>query len=1142
MNGPANPPARPLLTGEQEQPLNVRSASVALSAGAGCGKTTVLTERFLRAIDRDGDERRSLATVVAMTFTEKAARELRQRIRAACHARLASSTPEQARFWRATLRALEAAPVNTFHEYCAGLLRRHALDAGLDPDFEVLDAYLAAAVRDETLGRCLRRWLAEPESALGADLVELAVEFGLQRVRESLDDLVGARDAPALAGWVGKTPEELVTTWEKVWESEVCPALLRGLVAGSRDCAGLLARNDCTHPVGRERRQLVLEILSDLETSPDPGARLDELAAAARVQGGGTAKHWPSSAVFEGVKAGYESLRLAIKKVRPLLDSDPSASLQAATLGMRFLRLAAEARAAFDRAKLARGGLDFDDLLVRTRELLFRHEAAIRDDPARPVEFVLVDEFQDTDPVQSDILKRLTGSAFATGSLFVVGDFKQSIYRFRGARPRLFLDYRQAFPAAGQLDLSENFRSVTGVLDFVNALFQGVFPGTESRLMPGPNARAASQAPAVAFVWPLDETETDDQGKPSAQALRRVEARWLARIIRARLDAGWPVRVRGSRSGEARNAHAGDVAFLFRAMTDVAPYEQALAAEGLDFHVVGGSAFYAQQEVQDLVNVLSVIEDPCDALALAGALRSPFFGVSDDGLYRLGSSGQGDLCARLREVETVEGLSGSDRRRAGRARGLLDRWQALKDRVPIAALVDRVLDESGYEAALPGEFLGDRKRANARKLVRLARRFDARGGFTLAQFVTQLRADLREPPREGQAATTDEEGTSVRLMSIHQAKGLEFPIVVAPDLNRKSEGSKKPVVFDPELGPLVRLNKDVAGADNEGTGQSLGWSVYRALEKREEDEESERLFYVATTRARDALILSAGGGPEVNPVSPALKLLSARFDRATGAHPGKLPEGWAVPEVEVIASCPPPRSGGPTRRPRPARPGAVARLISATPLRAAPGAALPLPRPGLIDLVDAPGLSPRAARLARLIRAVLTDPAALKPGGLVGSVRKAARRQVPRAPADLEEETLRLLQAGLSDPFVQRLAGSSKLERGVEWTVSGPPVARGATVVHGRTEFLSRDGDGVWSVVTVSPPGAPEALERLRWVMSARAAAGRGLAPIGPGWRIELGVPAVLRGEDGFDDEAVESALRATLGEGANSGAGPRTG
>jgi hypothetical protein len=157
-------------------------------------------------------------------------------------------------------------------------------------------------------------------------------------------------------------------------------------------------------------------------------------------------------------------------------------------------------------------------------------------------------------------------------------------------------------------------------------------------------------------------------------------------------------------------------------------------------------------------------------------------------------------------------------------------------------------------------------------------------------------------------------------------------------------------------------------------------------------------------------------------------------------------------------------------------------------------------------------------------------------------VRKAARRQVPRASADLEEEALRLLQAGLSDPFVQRLAGSSKLERGVEWTVSGPPVARGATVVHGRTEFLSRDGDGVWSVVTVSPPGAPEALERLRWVMSARAAAGRGLAPIGPGWRIELGVPAVLRGEDGFDDEAVESALRATLGEGANSGAGPRTG
>ena len=190
-----------------------------------------------------------------------------------------------------------------------------------------------------------------------------------------------------------------------------------------------------------------------------------------------------------------------------------------------------------------------------------------------------------------------------------------------------------------------------------------------------------------------------------------------------------------------------------------------------------------------------------------------------------------------------------------------DRWRGLKDRVPIAALVDAVLDESGYEAALLGEFLGDRKRANARKLVRLARRFDAAGaGSRSPTFVARLRADLREPPREEQAATTDERGTSVRLMSIHQAKGLEFPIVVVPDLNRKPAADLDAVAFDPTLGPLVRRGKDRVAepgtsakgddAADEGTRESLGWLAYQALERHHEEKEALRLFYVATTRAR----------------------------------------------------------------------------------------------------------------------------------------------------------------------------------------------------------------------------------------------------------------------------------------------------
>ena len=236
--------------------------------------------------------------------------------------------------------------------------------------------------------------------------------------------------------------------------------------------------------------------------------------------------------------------------------------------------------------------------------------------------------------------------------------------------------------------------------------------------------------------------------------------------------------------------HAGDVAFLFRSLTDLGPYEPALAAEGLDYHVVGGSAFYAQQEVHDLINVLSVDRGPARRRrAGRGACASPFFGAQRRRpvLARRRAAAATWPTGCERPEPDRRALRRRTAPRAGRARGAARRaggprrTACRSPRWSTGSSTSRVT-----RRRLLGEFLGDRKRANARKLVRLARRFDAAGRASRsADFVARLRADLREPPREEQAATTDEEGTSVRLMSIHQAKGLEFPIVVVPDLNRK---------------------------------------------------------------------------------------------------------------------------------------------------------------------------------------------------------------------------------------------------------------------------------------------------------------------------------------------------------------------
>ena len=345
--------------------------------------------------------------------------------------------------------------------------------------------------------------------------------------------------------------------------------------------------------------------------------------------------------------------------------------------GLRFARLAEDARRAYDEAKRVRGGLDFDDLLVKTRDLLRRRGRPPSASRGSGVEFVLVDEFQDTDPVQSEILRSLGGDGFATGRLFVVGDFKQSIYRFRGARPQLFQDFRGEFPDEGRHDLTENFRSARGVIDFVNALFAERLPGREPPARPRPALGARGRRPGGRVRLGGREPGGSERGRGSRKGERAPTAgdadETEARVARPPGPDEARRGLAGPRPGDEAGPRAPrqeDVAFLFRAMTDLAPYENALQAEGLDFHVVGGKAFYAQQEVLDLVNVLSVIEDPLDAVALAGALRGPFFGLSDDALFRLGGSGDGRPGRRPRRSGALDRLSDLDRRRAARAHEL----------------------------------------------------------------------------------------------------------------------------------------------------------------------------------------------------------------------------------------------------------------------------------------------------------------------------------------------------------------------------------------------------------------------------------------------------------------------------------------
>jgi ATP-dependent helicase/nuclease subunit A len=1108
-------------TEQQNKALAVRHVSVALSAGAGCGKTKVLTERYLGLLQ--GDEKLSLREIAAVTFTEKAARELRGRVRKSCRERMSDDADR--RYWRSILRGLESATIQTFHGFCGEILRQFPLEAGVEPEFSILEESIAPTFRADVMDGCLRRWLAEKNE----NLIDLAVELDVAPLRDALVSTLTGLDRAHLRRWAERDPSDVVSFWERTWFFKLQPKLLKEFQESAQPILSMLMQNTCSSVKMRERIANLLELMSRLADESETQAMLEAIRENAKVQGTGNEKAWESTQIYEEVRDRLSDLRESIRDLQEQLRYDPAATLEAARVGQRFAILATDALDAFDDAKRAAGVLDFDDLILKTLALLKDPPENVREAVRIACRAMLVDEFQDTDPSQGNILRAIVGDEIDSGRLFLVGDFKQSIYRFRGADPDVFRKFQNDFPEEGRLSLNVNFRSTPGILDFVNALFGDTYIGPDHELHYGGSGSYTEDRPAVEFVWAQDPNAWPKE--LNAPLRRKTEARWLARLLANRLKEGWTLE--NSKNGETFKAEPGHVVYLFRTLSDVAFHEQALAAEGLDYHVIGGSAYYSQQEVLDLINLLSVLEDPFDEVALAGTLRGPFVCLSDDGLYWLASA-DGGFVQGFDDWRTTPGLSSTDRQRAGRAFALFEAWRESKDRGPMAELVDRVISESGYEAALLGEFLGDRKRANVRKLVRLARRFDNQGGFTLADFVGRLRADYRRPPREEQAATGGQEAKVIRLMTIHQAKGLEFPIVVLPDLDRVTPRVRTRLLFHPKLGPLYRPesapdSEFVESSDQElgtASGRNLGWTLFAEHDRRQAREEALRLFYVATTRAQNHLILSSGYGADEPARSPALQLLDRRFDRATGECRAELPDHWDKPRVSVVTE---PRASIGTRpgRRRP-RLRAVARLIETTqPDRGSP-AHKPTARDRSMDLDPSHGLDPVALRVDRLVRAVLFRDRSPEGISLRERIERVARSLNPLPTATIIHEAEARLRWFFNSPIVKSWESSAEVVRDLRWTLADPGSPRDPMLYVGSIDLAIRTPDGAWRLIAVSDSQAPLARERLRLLLSARFAAELGLAPVAEAWCVRLGPDGEIRREAAFSDREIAEATAAS--------------
>jgi ATP-dependent helicase/nuclease subunit A len=788
---------------ERRRALEDLDTTFLVEAAAGSGKTTLLLGRIVNLV-RSGRAR--LAEIAAVTFTEKAAADLRIRLRGELERAGLSDA----------LRELEIARIGTIHAFAAALLRERPVEAGVDPGFTVADPLTARLHLDRAWEAWLPEALSDPAAA---GPVRDAIEAGLSldRLRELAIALVEQRDRLDGLPGAAEFPES--------------PAVMNAGVRATIRRLAELARGAARDPEDRAARALRDLAAWDHQTAGLPDAdQLRGLLAAGRLPDkperlGNKAK-WRGAGALEECRQGLAALRARVGLARAVSRHNLLASLA---------RWAAGFVDAYALAKARAGCLDFTDLLLRARDLV-RDRPDVRRDFQRGIRYLLVDEFQDTDPLQLEIVLWLADGAPA-GGLFVVGDPKQSIYRFRRADIEIYEAAKGTIAARGEvLSVRANFRSTAAILDAVNAVFQDVMvPPPDGAYQPAyvPLEASPGTEPGVSPVVlapPPDLPPATSAGEAWAQEARLVAA-YLSREVE-----------------RARRFRYGDVALLFRAMTGVVAYEDAFRAAGIPFRTVGGRHYYDRSEVGWTIAALVAIEDPHDPVALVGALRSPFFGVTDGALLGLHASG-GELCY-LRPLP-----QGADPRLSA-AWALLGALHRERNAVSPAALVERLLVGTQVLAAYGLEPQGEARVANLLKVLDTARALEATGALTFRGFVRWLR-DRGAARYEEEESAIDAED-AVRLMTIHKAKGLEFPVVVVPDLGRDLAW-RGPVVLADRTSGRLAVNLGRLG-DTELT--TLDWTNAESREIQRLDAEVLRLLYVALTRAERDLVLPVPARPE----------------------------------------------------------------------------------------------------------------------------------------------------------------------------------------------------------------------------------------------------------------------------------------
>lgn len=835
--------------------------NVVVVAGAGTGKTTLLINRLVHALLREPHPIK-LENVLALTFTNKAANEMKLRLRERlqeilCECRSVSQEGPggrrglrvfQERYHLSTdkiharaetaLRDLEKAHIRTLHSFAASVLRLYPLEAQVAPNFQEDDG----AQFNEIFTRIWEPWL---EKELG--------HGSLTHVRwESVLQYLPIQEVRSLALMIAREDCEL---------SELQPSVSEGDSHQER-----VVRQWLIDKVEQSRSLL------RIYRRPKPRKIERSLEAACRI--------------FEQVmNRGFEDADVIHESMEGDLDSSVGASprdwdsaefqlarriIQSAQqvlkihhslLGNLIALIGPCIEQVRHRYRM-QGWVTFDGLLIHVRNLL-RDYPLVREQMKQEYQAILIDEFQDTDPLQYEILLYLAECPgqhhrfwrdiqVVPGKLFIVGDPKQSIYAFRRADIAAFDQVVNKLIQEGAMTctLTTNFRSNGAILQVVNAVFDRLLIRKDHvqpahiPLQAGRESKEGVEGGVELFV----QAQPDGEREWDSEQASRAEAEWVGTWIQELLASNGRVR---NREVAGRSVRPGDIALLFRKLTNAQWYVEALRRRSIPYVTDGERHFYQRQEVIDLVNVLRLIDDPADSIALVGLLRSSLGGVPDSDIMGLTKNGLSDLRVDVRHLRWLDEWQ-SERKKS--VRSLCERIAALHRCSKTEAfprLLDRLFDEFPVLELAAASSHGEQAVVNLWKLRNLIVKWGKDSALSFSGLVSRLVAHLQTHPQESEAPLAEDALDAVRVLTIHKAKGLEFPIVMLPGLHVKAGG--------PESG--ASLTRDwVTGLYGCTFSRWCNAAQLPLWEKQREQEDAEqrRILYVGMTRAKDRLLLSGG--------------------------------------------------------------------------------------------------------------------------------------------------------------------------------------------------------------------------------------------------------------------------------------------